>query len=405
VPILPKYIQFGGRHWETGSVSNALAYAGARVPQTKQPYSEALLLGISGGAAFGYFVFDYKGHDPHVALLSRNTFDPLQTLLERLAIPQDLLQTGDPKKGERNLIEVLEGGRPAIVWADAFSLPYNSPTADQAMWGMLPILVYGYEGGKVYIADRSGEPLTATVDELARARARVKKDKFRVVALGAPDPKKLPGAIQKGIWQCIELFTEPPPKGTRDNFGFAAYQKWANMLTNTRNPQSWERLLAPGSRMFAGLAGSEHQPGAFGWARTFPSNQVDDRKFYADFLDEAALILRKPKFKPAAERFRASSAAWQELAVALLPDEVPLFKETRQLLLRKRDLFINKGEAAPEERKKISARLGEIRASVDKKFPLSAEGVTGLRGRLAEQVLKVSEIEWQAIELMQAAMK
>jgi hypothetical protein len=374
------------------------------VPQTKQPYSEALLLGISGGAAFGYFVFDYKGHDPHVALLSRNTFDPLQTLLERLAIPQDLFQTSDPKKGERNLIEVLESGRPAIVWADAFSLPYNSPAADQAIWGMLPILVYGYEDGKAYIADRSGKPLTSTADELARARARVKKDKFRVLALGAPDPKKLPGAIQKGIWQCIELFTEPPPKGTRDNFGFAAYQKWANMLTNTRNPQSWELLLAPGSRMYAALAGSDYQPGAFGWACTFPSNQVDDRKLYADFLDEAALFLRKPKLKPAGEQFRASSAAWQALAEALLPDEVPLFKETRQLLLRKRDLFINKGEAALDERKLISARLAEIRASIDKKFPLSAADVAGLREHLAEQVLKVSEIERQAIELMQAAM-
>src|SRR3970040_1738207 len=185
MPVLPGFNQFAGRHWETGSVSHALAYVATRVPQTKQPYSEGLLPGITGGAAFGYFVFDYKGHDPHVALLSRNTFDPLQTLLERLGIPQDLLQNGGPKKGGRNLIEVLEGGRPAIVWADAFSLPYNSPTADQAMWGMLPILVYGYEGGKVYIADRSGEPLTATVDELARARARVNKEKFRAVALGA----------------------------------------------------------------------------------------------------------------------------------------------------------------------------------------------------------------------------
>ena len=405
MPILPKYAQFAGRHWETGSVSNALAYAGARVPQTKQPYTEALLLGISGGAAFGYFVFDYKDHDPHVALLSRNTFDPLQTILERLAIPQDLFQTADPKQGERNLIEVLESGRPAIVWADAFSLPYNTPAADQAIWGMLPILVYGYEEGKAYIADRSGKPLTATVDELARARSRVKKDKFRVLALGAPDPKKLPAAVQKGIWQCIELFTEPPPKGTRDNFGFAAYQKWASMLTNTRNPQSWERLLAPGGRMYAALAGSEHQPGAFGWACTFPSNQVDDRKLYADFLVEAALILRKPKLKPAGELFRASSAAWQELAEALLPDEVALFKETRQLLLRKRDLFINKGQAAPEESRKISVRLAEIRASIDKKFPLSAGGVSGLRERLAEQVLKVSEIERQALELMRSAMK
>ncbi len=404
MPILPKYTQFAGRHWETGSIRNALAYQGVKVPQLNQPFSEALLMGISGGAAFGYFVFDYKGHDPHVALLSRNTFDPLDTLLERLAIPQDLFQTSDPKKGERNLIEVLEGGRPAIVWADAFSLPYNLPSADQAMWGMLPILVYGYEGGKVYLADRSAKPLSATADELAKARARVKKNRFRVLALGAPDLKKLPGAIETGIRQCIELYTEPPPKGGRDSFGFAAYQKWASMLTNTRNPQSWERLLAPGSRMFAALAGSDYQPGAFGWASTFPSNQVDDRKLYAEFLDQAAVILKKPKLKAAGEGFRASSAAWQQLAEALLPDEVPLFKETRQLLLRKRDLFVNEGEAAVKERRLLSARLARIRASIDKKFPLSGEGAAALREHLAEHVLKVHDIERQAVGLLQAAM-
>jgi hypothetical protein len=75
------------------------------------------------------------------------------------------------------------------------------------------------------------------------------------------------------------------------------------------------------------------------------------------------------------------------------------------LLLRKRDLFINEGEAAAADRKKISVRLAEIRASIDKKFPLSVEGATALREHVAEQVLRVSEIERQAIELMQAAMK
>ena len=54
--------------------------------------------------------------------------------------------------------------------------------------------------------------------------------------------------MQKGIWQCISLYTEAPPRGKKDNFGFAALQYWAKMLTNTRNKQSWERLFAPGSQ-------------------------------------------------------------------------------------------------------------------------------------------------------------
>jgi len=131
MPILADYTQFGGRHWETGSVHNVLAYQQVNIPETGQAISEAMLMGISGGAAFGYFVFDYKDTDPYLSLLSRNTFDPLDTLLERLAIPQDRVHTAEAGKGERNLIDVLESGRPAIVWADQFSLPYNALPADE----------------------------------------------------------------------------------------------------------------------------------------------------------------------------------------------------------------------------------------------------------------------------------
>ncbi|MFV1857889.1 MAG: BtrH N-terminal domain-containing protein [Anaerolineales bacterium] len=308
MPILTNYAQFHGRHWETGSVHNILAYQGVEFPETGQAISEAMLMGISGGAAFGYFVFDYRDTDPHVSLLSRNTFDPLDTLLERLAIPQDLFHTPDPGKGERNLIEVLEGGRPAMVWADVFSLPYNALSHDAQMWAMMPIVVYGYEGSEVNIADRAGRPLSVTAEEMASARARVK------------------------------------------------------------------------------------------------SNQVNDRNLYAEFLDETALILGKPKLKVVGEQFRMSSDAWCNLSEALLPDEVPLLKEAKELLLLRRDLFLNEGDHTLDKIAATNARLREIHALATDEFPMSGEEVTVMRGRLAEQVMQISDIEREAIGLLQAAM-
>lgn len=81
---LPNYKHFDGIHYETGCVHNALAYQGLKMPHTKSAPSEALLLGLSGGITFGYFSFAYKGFDPHVALLTRNTFNPFETMLNRL---------------------------------------------------------------------------------------------------------------------------------------------------------------------------------------------------------------------------------------------------------------------------------------------------------------------------------
>ena len=117
--------QFTGRHYETGSIHNALAVQGVKDPHTGKPYSEALLLGISGGIAFGYFTFEYKGYLPHVAMLPRNTFSPFTTMLERLGIAQDIQQTNKADIAEKNLVHVLESGLYPLVWADQFSLSYK----------------------------------------------------------------------------------------------------------------------------------------------------------------------------------------------------------------------------------------------------------------------------------------
>ena len=110
MPILANYHHFAGRHWETGSVHNFYAYRGVKAPHTGQPYSEALFMGISGGAVMGYFTFAYTGFDPHIALLARNTFDPLNTMLARLGMVQEVIQTGKPEKAVRNLVDTWPMG-------------------------------------------------------------------------------------------------------------------------------------------------------------------------------------------------------------------------------------------------------------------------------------------------------
>src|SRR5215216_4564471 len=138
--VMKTTTQLNGRHWETGSIHNALALQGIKAPHTGEPYSEALLLGVSGGIALGYFTFEYKGYLPHVALLTRNTFNPFSTILERLGIAQDVQQTSKAEIAEKNLRDILDSGMYPILWADQFSLPYNLLPANKPMWGMMPIL-------------------------------------------------------------------------------------------------------------------------------------------------------------------------------------------------------------------------------------------------------------------------
>ena len=395
--------QLSGRHWETGSIHNALALQGIKAPHTGKPYSEALLLGVSGGIAFGYFTFEYKGYLPHVALLTRNTFNPFPTMLERLGIAQDVQQTNKAETAEKNLQHTLESGLYPILWADQFSLPYNCLPADEPMWGMMPILALETDSKSVTVADRSSQPLHLSMEELTRARGRVKDDKYRLITLDAPQTAKLASAVHKGICQTISLFTEQPPRGGRQNFGFAAYDKLAELLVNQRNKQSWERFFAPGIRMYHALAGSPVQPGAYQWINTWGSADGADRGLYADFLLEAAQLLKRPALNEAAEKFGKSYELWLTFADALLPDDVQLLGESKKLIQEKHDLFVKKGESALPEIKQINTRLNDLLAESKNEFTLSKAQAAEFRANLREILLQIKTVEQQAVDLLQRA--
>lgn len=400
MPILENYEQFNGRHWETGTVCNFLAYTGVKAPHTGRPYSEALLMGVSGGAVMGYFSFAYEGYDPHARILTRNTFDPLDTMLSRLGVVQHRRHTTSPEKGVANLVDTLEGGEPAIVWADYFSLPYNAFPYDEGMWAMFPIVVYGYDETTetAYIADRAPIPLTITTVELHTARARVKKDKFRVLTLEPPIPDKLPGAVQAGIWDCLKLYTEKPPKGSKNNFGLAAYRHWIKLLTKPKTRLSWAREFPAGRKMLAGLAG------VFSDINIFGKVGYAERDVYADFLEEAGQILAKPALNEVAAQFRRSAAAWEAFGQALLPAEIPLLGEMGQVLQQQRDLLFSQGSAATEAIARLKQQEKSLLAEAENAFPLTEAEVETFREEMAAHVQQIYDVEETAVALLKEAM-
>lgn len=398
---LNDYNQFDGLHWETGSVRNYYDYCGVKAPHTGGPYTEALLMGISGGAVMGYFPFSYQGIDPHARILTRNTFDPMETMLQRIGAVQNARQTGSADKAVRNLVDVLQGGSPAIAWVDAMQLPYDPQPYEFEIAHMMPVVVFGFdeEADQVAIADRARAPLSTTTGQLAAARAQVKKVRNRILTLEPPDHDNLQEAVELGIWDCIKLYTEKPPKGARHNFGFAAYERLADTLRKPKIRGSWDKDFPRGRKMYAGLES------VFSDTHTFGKEGFAERDMYADFLDEAADILQKPALREAGEHFRVSARAWEELGLILLPDEVPVWAEARGLMLTNQRLFLEEGGEKLERGRANCARLIEIRREMESDFPLSDEEVVAFRERIAEQVLKIRDTEAPAVATMKEAME
>lgn len=401
MPILRDYCQFDGVHWETGTVRNYLDYCGVRAPHTGRPYSEALLMGISGGAVMGYFVFAYQGYDPHARILTRNTFDPMQTLFERLGIVRNRRQTASPVKAVESLVNVLEDGVPAITWVDVVSMPYDPQPYAFDFPHMQPIVIYGYDGsgGRVSLADRARVPLFAAPSQLAPARAKVKKLRHRILTLQEPDAGRLEDAVRAGLRDSVSLYTEKPPKGARHNFGFAAYQRWADALRKPGMRGSWEREFPTGRKMYAGMES------VFSDTHTYGKNGFAERDVQAGFLDEAAVVLRASCLHEAAEGFRASAKEWERLGRMLLPDSVQIWAEARALMLTNQKLFLEKGAESLDQGRANAQRLMEIRSRMETDFPLSQEEVVLFRERIADQVLRIGETERPAVEAMREGLE
>jgi hypothetical protein len=334
--------------------------------------------------------------------MTRNTFDPFRTVLDRLGVVQDLQETVHPDRGLANVTEALDSGVTPVVWADVFSLPYNQYPQIKSMWGTMPILVHGYDGTSFFVADRSKVSWKLSADEFMAARAKVKDIRFRVATLSPPDKTKLQEAVLAGIRQCIGLFCDGSPRGAKDSFGFGAFQNWANMLVNKRNKFSWERVFSTGRDLYQGLAGMVCQPGVFGWIMTWSGGRGASRGLYADFLDEAASLLGKRDLGPVAAKFRQSEKLWCDLAHSALPENIPCLHESGKLLLQRRELFIEKGPAGQDGIRDIDKRLGEL-AEASKKLNPSSEEVRSLRENLREQVLRIHDVERDAIESLRRA--
>jgi hypothetical protein len=390
MPIIPDYKPFGGLHPETATVKGVLTNLGARAPHTGEPYSEALLLGLSGGIGAMYFVFEYPEFTQFYFTTRRvkPKVDAVDELCKRLGLTPKVMQTASAPKAAKDLAAGLAEGQPVIVWADRMSLPYNLEQPMPGMGWMQPVVVCGLEGDAAYIDDRSTQPLTVSAAGLAAARGNYNQTKHKAMTLGQVPAPDLPAAVVDAIRTCVRGFTEPPMA----NFGLPAIRKWADLLTHPKEKKGWPALFGPGYALYANLKK------AFQYIELEGTGGGGARWLYADFLDEAATVLpAQPGIKEAADIFRQAAAQWTALADSALPGAL---QETATLLRRKEALFRAQGQGALPEMEAVQARLDELSAAAKAAPPLSEGEAADVRMAMRDHLLAIAELEEHAVRLM-----
>jgi hypothetical protein len=242
------------------------------------------------------------------------------------------------------------------------------------------------QDGSALIGDLSDHPISIPLADLARARARIKKFKNRLLAIpAATSSVDLGTLVRAGLERCHDALLHPSLPGAQGNARLDALRVWARRMHGSTDKERWERVFSPGAKLWRGLCS------IYDFVEHYGTGGGLCRPLFADFLAEAADALRDARLAALAGRYAELGRAWGQLADAALPDEVPALREAKELYVGKAEL-VNTGGSA-EEVRAAWVRLAELEAQARERFPLSDGECDQLRARLQAQIMALYEGE------------
>jgi hypothetical protein len=373
--------------------------AGVRDRRTGQPFTESMLFGIAGGIGLGLATFTYEKEDfSSFYVTGRHLwFDDLVYLkaaFGRLGLDPKVSESAGSKLAEKHLREACADGSPCIAWVDMAQLPHRGMPPSLSGGGYHVVTVYSVEEsrGSALIGDLTDEPVEIGFEALAAARARIKKFKNRVLRVPRSekslDPAPLVGA---GLKACHAALTQKGGTGPLSMSGLERLRKWEAQLGSSKDKDRWDQIFPRGCRLWQGLS-FVHD-----FIENYHTGGGLSRPLFAEFLAEAAEVPGWEKLRPLSERYAALGAKWSEMALSAIPQDVPAFRDLRELCVQRAEL---RSEGKRENVPAIGAvwtRLGDLQEKARGDFPLSESRCTELRLSLLRQVTALREAEITAL--------
>ncbi len=370
-----------------------LGHAGIQNPYSGQPFSEAMLFGIAGGIGIGVFSFYYEKEDIATFFIAgrHSWHDDKAYLLNathRLNATAVVQESGSAKIAAEQLRSTLLDHGPCVVWVDLSGLPHRGSIGQPSGGGYHVITVYHIDSadGTALIGDLTDQPITIPLETLAQVRARIKKDRQRILSIGSvgalPTPRQL---VMDGLHACYTGLQHPTLPGAIGNARLTVLQTWAERMHSTKGKERWERVFRPGPNLLRGLCSihdfTEHYGTGGGLCRPL----------FADFLSEAAAMLKQPALAILAEQYTILGNGWSNLADAALPNDVGMLRSAKELLIHKAELIHAGGPQ--HELQKVWEQLRQLEQQAHEAFPLSEQSYAELRSQLYRQILELYQQE------------
>ncbi|MFX1404816.1 MAG: BtrH N-terminal domain-containing protein [Promethearchaeota archaeon] len=376
--IITDFDFFGGLHCATSAVRKVLQY-------NDLPISEEMLFGLGGGIGFIYW---YVKQMPAPMVGGRGGGRHfIEDATRRAGVTLEVQRTTSSKKGHAWLLEKLAQQELAVIYADMAYLPYMG-VGEDAHFGQHVFVVYGLDEQEnvVYISDRAQKGVTVTVNELKKARA----SKFppwppQHTIFDFQLPKDLTitkDRVIEAMQQTVDGMVNPLIR----NLGLKGIEKWSKLIVK------WPDLF-PGEKLIQAL----YQ--GFIYIETGGTGGSAFRPIYARYLQEVSERFSMQGLDPVIAKYEEAARIWSEIATHLLPDEYPMLKRARELILEQNRISEEQPAGAI---KTLHAINQEFKSHIDAILAEVAEAPKFLR-IVREWILQLYQVEKEAIELLHNA--
>ncbi|MFX1475436.1 MAG: BtrH N-terminal domain-containing protein [Promethearchaeota archaeon] len=373
--VIDDFNHFGGVHCETSAVRKVFLYHDL-------PISEEMLFGLGGGIGFIYW-YVKQMPAPMVGGRGGGRYF-IEDAARRAGATITVRRTTSSRKGHSWLVEKLATKEPVVIYADMAYLPYMGVPED-AHFGQHVFVVYGVdeEADIVYISDRGQRGVTVRVDELKQARGSkfppwppqhaifdfVLPQKFQVTSK----------TVKEALRVCIEGMLNPPIS----IIGLKGFEKWAQLIVKWPDMFPQEKLW---NALYQG----------FIYIETGGTGGSSFRPLFCRFLQEVAPLLQKNELDQVVAKYEESAKLWSEIATLLLPDEYPMLRRARKLILEQNRVFEMQEPNATQRLHAINQELASHMTDI-----LDEIGhAPSFLPLVQERILQLSEVETEAIHLL-----
>jgi hypothetical protein len=274
------------------------------------------------------------------------------------------------------------------------TLPHRAMPAYWAGGGYHVVTVLDIDDDRALIGDLADEPIAVPLADFGASRARIRKQKNRLLAI-APPPSELDleAAVGDGLRACAEGLAH----GRMANFTLEAFRTWGRRLHGDTSKEGWASIFPPGRHLWTALSST------YDYIEHYGSGGGLLRPLFAEGLAEAAAALDRPEIAALGERYADLGRAWSELADAALPDGVAAFAEAKRLLDHKAELLTSADPSTAPQLRGAWSDLSRLASEAADDFPLDEAGCDELLRDLQARVLALHADEVSALEALRAA--